>query len=204
MSQRQASKAAARCAEATAISTLVSPISRRPRRWTMATSRIWNFCKASAASASSCWMRHLFIGFIVKIESLASARLVAHHALKDERCAVFPVLQPVDRGLRVDLVPNDASAAPAPPVCRLGASSSITVNRASTHRRQQCHFVACLESCIRPGVFPIHRQCDRGKRVFQSRNCRFVPCNHIADRSTLRHIDLVGGSSRQISQHPEE
>src|SRR6185437_14873978 len=51
INQRLASNAAARCADATTINTLVSPISRRPRRCSSHTSRTWNFSKASRASA---------------------------------------------------------------------------------------------------------------------------------------------------------
>ena len=47
MTQRQASKAAPRWAEATAMKTLVSPTTKRPSRWTMATSRT---AKCSMAS----------------------------------------------------------------------------------------------------------------------------------------------------------
>src|SRR5215475_8655091 len=52
ISQREASKAAARCRDATTISTLVSPISNRPSRWTKATSRTWNWFIACVAISS--------------------------------------------------------------------------------------------------------------------------------------------------------
>src|SRR5947209_2476634 len=52
MIQRQASKAAPRCAEATTMRTLVSPIPRRPRRCTRRTSRTLNFSSASCANFS--------------------------------------------------------------------------------------------------------------------------------------------------------
>src|SRR5205823_5210662 len=55
ISQRQASKAAARCADATTISTLISPISSLPRRWTMATSRIGKRESACSLSSSICF-----------------------------------------------------------------------------------------------------------------------------------------------------
>src|SRR5579884_733601 len=54
MSQRQASKAAGRCAEATAISTLVSPTSSLPRRWTSNTSRTGKRVSASCARDCIC------------------------------------------------------------------------------------------------------------------------------------------------------
>src|SRR5882724_10287144 len=54
INQRQASKAAARWADATAMKTLLSPISMRPRRWTMRASRTANFWSASAINSSIC------------------------------------------------------------------------------------------------------------------------------------------------------
>ena len=55
ISQRQASKACARCAEATTISTLVSPTSSRPRRWTIVTWRTPKRRRASRAKLAICF-----------------------------------------------------------------------------------------------------------------------------------------------------
>src|SRR5207253_578029 len=53
ISQRQASKATPRWAAATTIRTLVSPISRRPRRWIIVTSRTLNWASACSTSVPS-------------------------------------------------------------------------------------------------------------------------------------------------------
>src|SRR5208282_5265432 len=55
MIHRQASKAASRCAAATTISTLVSPISSRPKRWTIDAARTAKRARASAARDSICF-----------------------------------------------------------------------------------------------------------------------------------------------------
>src|SRR5580692_12237329 len=55
MIHRQASNATPRCAAATTISTLVSPISSRPRRWTIDTPRTAKRDRASTARESICF-----------------------------------------------------------------------------------------------------------------------------------------------------
>src|ERR1022692_481773 len=93
---------------------------------------------------------HLFVGFVVEIEGLAAARLVADHALKDKRGAIFSALEARNSSLRCNGLADDQSVAPA-----------RRFWRAPAHWRQHGNLVVRPQWRIGPGILLIHRQ---GKR----------------------------------------
>ena len=109
ISQRQASKAAARCADATAISTLVSPMCRRPRRCT-----IGHVANLKSAERFSCQrfhllQRHLLVRFVIQVERLTAARLVPHDSLKNQRSAIFSPLEGLENLRSLDRLASDGA-----------------------------------------------------------------------------------------------
>ncbi len=88
MAKRHASKAAARCGALTAMKTLVSPMSRRPRRWAMATRSMANFAWMSVGDFFQFRERHGFVGFVIEIERAAAVGIVANAAVEGDDGAV--------------------------------------------------------------------------------------------------------------------
>ena len=88
MIQRQASNAAPRCAAATTIRTLVSPISSRPNRWTIDTPLHRKTLPRLPRQRFHLFQRHRFIGFIVQIERAPATGVVPHDAIEDHGRAI--------------------------------------------------------------------------------------------------------------------
>src|ERR1035438_9344204 len=138
--------------------------------------------------------RHLFVRFVVEIKGLAATGLVADHSLKYQRGAVFPALEGIHNSLRVDDLANDRCIALAPRRLR----------RATTHRRQQSDLVVRLQFGIGPRVLLVHGQGQRWQRFPQAGHLRSIMREHIADRSPIGQIDLIGRLPDDLFQNPEE
>ena len=116
ITQRQASKAAARCAEATTINTLVSPISSRPSRWTSAHLADPKLLNGLLRQRFHLLQSHLFIGFVVEIKRAPAAGIVPHHAVKQDRRAIFRDASRSARSRRYRSLSRMMLARPLPPL----------------------------------------------------------------------------------------
>src|SRR5580700_12340972 len=83
---------------------------------------------------------HLLISFVIEVECPTPARLVAHHALEDNRSPVPALLHASKHSWRVDGIADNQGVPPP-----------------ATNRRQQRHLVAGLQPSLTPGVFLVHR-----------------------------------------------
>ncbi len=63
--------------------TLVSPTVRRPRRWTIATSRTPEVLDGLGAEKAQLLDGHLLVGLVVEVQSAAAAGIVANDAVED-------------------------------------------------------------------------------------------------------------------------
>ena len=90
MSQRQASKAAARCAEATTMDAGFADL-KPSQPVNHATSRIVNRLEP-ARQILQLFLGHAFIGFIVEIQGAPAPRLVADNAFEDRGCPIVGAL----------------------------------------------------------------------------------------------------------------
>src|SRR5260370_3880787 len=122
---------------------------------------------------------HLFVSFVVEIESLPAARLVAYHAFEDDRSPVLAPLDASNNTRRVNGITNDRSEVRtvAPPSRRLSGERALSLPkgrpalrfpRTSAYRRPQRNPVAGLELSPCPGILLIHLHSPRGPPISQT------------------------------------
>ncbi len=102
MSQRQASKAAPRWAEATAIRTLVAPTSRCPETMHQEDFAHREALAGFRSKLAHLIQGHLFVGFVNEMSGATAASVVSHDAIEDNDCAVLTLLERLYQFGRID------------------------------------------------------------------------------------------------------
>src|SRR5256885_8954566 len=138
--------------------------------------------------------RHGFVRFVIQVERLASACLVAHDSFESQSPAILAALQGVHNLLRIDggasngrVVASDGG--------RLGSSTDWGKER---------DLGISFQFGVRRCVLLIDSERDGGKMLLQRWNFAFVPAEDVAYRTPVWQLQRVAALARQVSQYTEK
>ena len=177
IAKRHASNAAARCGALTPIHTLVSPISTRPNRCTIATRSIANRARASAPISRIFAERHRFVRFVFQVARLLPLKVVAHKTIKRDQRAILRPTQIGSQRRRIDFLAHQLK--------RLERHRRRR-RRSAAHRRQKRYLVASRERRLQLAIFLIARRRNRISKLRQFWELLAVPFEEIAHRAHHR------------------
>src|SRR5882762_14005 len=137
--------------------------------------------------------RHGLVGFILQVQRLATASVVADDALEDGGGAVFGTLEDIGDGCGVDGVADQGAM-----------RTACGCIRATGDRRKQSDFVSCLEyvrsSCEL--LIDRHRDARQVPLQFGRGGCAVI--QQICQGGSLRQLECLRGAAAEVFQNTEE
>src|ERR1035437_5973324 len=139
---------------------------------------------------------HLLVGFVVEVQGLAAARMVAHNAVEHHHRAVFSALDGGDKFVGVDGLAGQGGHH------GIGALRFVGCVRSSAGDRwQQAHFIALAQDVCGLRVFGIDADGDAAKGGRIQGTVRGEPLQQSGEGGALAQCAGVGGGAEPILQH---
>src|SRR5580692_511113 len=142
---------------------------------------------------------HLFVGFVIQIESAAASCVVPHHSFKYHCGSVRGLPEFGKHTLSVNFFADDRGE-----TSPLRRHVAFRIRRTSTHRRQKRDLVSFFQPRIRPGKFLIDGNRNRSGKFSEPWRDLLVVSEDVAQSGMLWQVEEITASPRKIFQNAEK